>query len=46
MTPLTDLEMQNMVDQLFGCTVAEVAPDGKKIYTIFTLEKITEQLNN
>ena len=46
MTSLTELEMQNMVDQLFGCTVAEVAPDGKKIYTLFTLEKITDQLNN
>ena len=46
MTPLTEVEMQNMTDQLFGCTVAEVAPDGKKIYTLVTLDKITDQQNN
>ena len=46
MVPLTELEMQNMVDQLFGCAVAEVAPDGKKIYSLMTLDKITEQLIN
>ena len=43
-TPLSEMEMQNIVDQLFGCNVAEVAPDGKKIYTLLTMEKITEQL--
>ena len=43
-TPLSEIEMQNLVDQLFGCTVAEIAPDGKKIYTLLTLEKITDQL--
>ena len=43
---LSELEMRNIVDQLFGCTVAEVAPDGKKVYTLITLDKITEQLNN
>lgn len=45
-TPLSELEMQNIADQLFGCSVAEIAPDGKKIYTLLTLEKLTEQLNN
>lgn len=45
-TMLSELEMQNIADQLFGCSVAEIAPDGKKIYTLLTLEKITEQLNN
>lgn len=43
-TPLSELEMERIVDQLFGCSVAEVAPDGKKIYVLLTLEKITEQL--
>ena len=40
-TSLSETEMQNVVDQLFGCTVAEVAPDGKKIYTLLTLEQLT-----
>ncbi len=37
---LSETEMQNIVDQLFGCTVAEVAPDGKKIYTLLTLDDL------
>ena len=45
-TPLGELEMQNITDQLFGCTVAEVAPDGKKVYTILTLDNLTKQFNN
>ena len=45
-TPLHEKEMQNLADQLFGCAVAEVAPDGKKIYTLITLDSLTEQLNN
>ena len=40
-TPLTETEMQNLVDRLFGCSVAETAPDGKKIYTLLTLDEIT-----
>ena len=44
MTALSELEMQNMVDQLFGCTVAEVAPDGKKIYTLLNLDELTQKL--
>ena len=43
-TPLTETEMQNIVDQLFGCNVAEVAPDGKKIYILLTLEELTSKL--
>ena len=31
-TRLSEMEMQNLVDQLFACNVAEVAPNGKKIY--------------
>ena len=44
-TVLSDKEMENIVDQLFGCNVAEVAPDGKKIYTLLTLEELTQKLN-
>ena len=37
-TKLSELEMQNLVDQLFACNVAEVAPNGKKIYVILNME--------
>ena len=43
-TPLSELEMQNIVDQLFGCTVAEVAPDGKKVYVILSMDEIMNKL--
>ena len=39
-TPLAEPEMQNIVDQLFGCSVAEVAPDGKKVYVLITLDDL------
>ena len=42
---LTELEMRNIVDQLFGCTVAEVAPDGKKVYVIVSMDEIMNKLN-
>lgn len=37
-TRLSDQEMQSLVDQLFACNVAEVAPNGKKIYVILNME--------
>ena len=43
-TSLTESEMQNIVDQLFGCSVAEVAPDGKKIYILLTMEELTQKM--
>ena len=43
-TALTELEMQDMADRLFGCSVAEVAPDGRKIYAILTLDEINGKL--
>ena len=45
-TPLSELEMQNLADQLFACSVAEIAPDGKKIYSIVTIDELTQKLNN
>ncbi len=42
-TPLSELEMQNIVDQLFACNVAEVAPNGKKIYIIISIEELMEK---
>ena len=38
-TRLSETEMQNIVDQLFACNVAEVAPNGKKIYVILNMEE-------
>ena len=37
-TKLSEMEMQNLVDQLFACNVAEIAPNGKKIYVIINME--------
>lgn len=39
-TRLSEMEMQNLVDQLFACNVAEVAPNGKKIYVILNMEDL------
>ncbi len=45
MTPLSEMEMQHLVDQLFACKVAEVAPNGKKIFAIFSTDELQERLN-
>ncbi len=37
-TRLSEMEMQKIVDQLFACSVAEIAPNGKKIYVILNME--------
>ncbi len=37
-TKLSEMEMQNLVDHLFACNVAEIAPNGKKIYVILNME--------
>lgn len=42
---LTAMEMQDLVDRLFGCAVAEVSPDGKKIYTILNVNELKTRLN-
>lgn len=39
-TRLNDVEMQNIVDQLFACNVSEIAPNGQKIYIIMGLEEL------
>ena len=44
-TPMTELEMQGIADLLFACSVAEMAPDGKKIYTIVTLDELNTKLS-
>lgn len=40
-TKLEDEEMQEIYDSLFKCDVPAVAPDGKKIFTIISLDKLT-----
>ena len=37
-TKLSEVEMQNLVDHLFACNVAEIAPNGKKVYVILNME--------
>ena len=39
-TKLSEVEMQKLVDQLFECNVAEVAPNGKKIYVLLNMEDL------
>jgi len=42
---LSAVEMQDIIDRLFGCAVAEVAPNGKKIFTIINADDIKTRLN-
>ena len=42
---LSTLEMQDIIDRLFGCAVAEVSPSGKKIFTIINADDIKTRLN-
>lgn len=44
-TPLSETEMQHLVDQLFACNVAEVAHNGKKTYAILTIDEILSRFN-
>ena len=37
-TKLSEVEMQSLVDHLFACNVAEIAPNGKKVYVILNME--------
>lgn len=42
---LSTLEMQDLIDRLFGCTVPEVAPNGKKIYIILNVDELKKHFN-
>lgn len=42
---LSPVEMQDIIDRLFGCAVAEVAPSGRKIFTIINADDIKTRLN-
>ncbi|MEN8839384.1 MAG: hypothetical protein ABF238_02620, partial [Flavobacteriales bacterium] len=40
---LTDIEINNLVDELFACEQPEYAPNGKKTYLTFTLDELNKQ---
>lgn len=42
---LSEREMQDLVDKLFACNVAEVAPNGKKTYIIINMEELLQKFN-
>lgn len=42
---MSPVEMQSLIDRLFGCAVAEVSPSGKRIYTIINAEELKTRLN-
>ena len=42
---LSEIEMQDLVDQLFACNVAEMAPNGKKTYVILNMEDLLQKFN-
>lgn len=42
---LNSIEMQDLIDRLFGCAVSEVSPDGKKIYTILNVNELKKQFS-
>ena len=42
---LTEVEMQDIIDRLFGCAVAEISPSGRKIFTIINADDIKTRLN-
>lgn len=44
--PLNACEMQDIIDRLFGCAVSEIAPNGKKIFTIIHSDEIKNRFDN
>ena len=42
---LNPVEMQDIIDRLFGCAVAELSPNGNKIFTIINADDIKTRLN-
>lgn len=42
---LNPIEMQDLIDRLFGCAVSEISPDGKKIYTILNINELKTRLS-
>ncbi len=42
---LSTAEMQDLIDRLFACAVAEVSPDGRKIFMILNVNELKTRLN-
>lgn len=42
---LSSVEMQDLVDRLFGCSVPEVSPTGKRVFVIINAEELKTRLN-
>jgi DNA mismatch repair protein MutL len=42
---LSDAEMSQLIDQLFACHTPEVAPDGRKIFSIIAIGELLAKLN-
>ena len=40
---LSESEMNNLIDELFGCDIPEMGPDGKKTYIILTFEELNRR---
>ncbi len=41
---LSDLEIHALIDQLFACQVADIAPDGRPILKVLSLETLSTLL--
>ena len=42
---LSSMEMQDIIDRLFACSVPEISPDGKRIYTILNVNELKTRFN-
>jgi len=42
---LKQLEMQNIIDELFACECSNITPSGKKIYTTISIENLNKLFN-
>ncbi|MDD5695232.1 MAG: hypothetical protein PHD61_07990, partial [Bacteroidales bacterium] len=40
---LSEAEMNHLIDELFGCDVPEMGPDGRKTYILLTLEEMARR---
>lgn len=42
---LSSVEMQDIIDKLFACSVPEISPDGKKVYIILNVNELKTRFN-
>ena len=41
---LNEIEMRNLIDELFGCSEPKYSPDGKRVFHTWTLEDIEQKI--